>query len=293
LREEAMPVTDIPLMLGAVAYDPKVVTIWEGFKAYLAQRDLSVDFVLYSNYERQVEDLLDGRIDLAWNSPLAWVRTRRMARARGIEATPIVMRDADRSLTSSILVRADDPASELAALGGRRVGVGAVDSPQATLIPLRYLADAGLDPVEDMTVVHHDIFAGKHGDHGTAERLSAEALVAGVVDAACVLTGNEVAAVTEGVIEDGSVRTLAVTGSYDHCNFTMVGTGRRADVDRFGELLLDMSYDDPDVRELCELEGLKRWEPGRTDGYDVLERAVDSFGFYDAAGVITASGYRY
>ena len=288
-----MFVTDAPLMLGAVAYDPKVVTIWEGFKAYLGKRDLPVDFVLYSNYERQVEDLLEGRLDLAWNSPLAWVRAQRMARARGIVATPIVMRDADRSLTSSILVRADDPASELADLRGRRIGVGAVDSPQATLIPLRFLADAGLDPQTDVAVVHHDIFAGKHGDHGTAERLCAAALVAGTVDAACVLTGNDVAAVTEGVIEEGSVRTLAVTGSYDHCNFTMAGTGRRADADRFGELLLEMSYDDPDVRELCELEGLKRWEPGRTEGYEVLERAVDTFGFYDAAGEITAADYRY
>jgi ABC-type phosphate/phosphonate transport system substrate-binding protein len=203
------------------------------------------------------------------------------------------MRDADRSLTSSILVRADDPASGLEDLRGRRVGVGAVDSPQATLIPLRFLADTGLDPGADMTVVHHDLFAGKHGDHGTAERVCAQALVAGAVDAACVLTGNDVAAVTEGVIEDGSVRTLAVTGSYDHCNFTMAGSPRRADADRFGQLLLEMSSDDPEVRELCELEGLKRWEPGRTEGYEVLDRAVDTLGFYDADGAITAADYRF
>ncbi|MEO8477112.1 MAG: hypothetical protein ABI572_08690 [Actinomycetota bacterium] len=47
------------------------------------------------------------------------------------------------------------------------------------------------------------------------------------------------------------------------------------------------------MRELCEPEGLKRWEPGRTESYEVLERAVDTFVFYDAAGGITATDYRY
>ena len=71
------------LLLGAVAYDPKVVTIWFGFRDWLRGHGLDFDFVLYSNYERQAEDLVDGRIDLAWNSPLAWLRCARLATARG------------------------------------------------------------------------------------------------------------------------------------------------------------------------------------------------------------------
>lgn len=71
------------LVMGAVAYDPKVVTIWNGFRRWLRDQGLGFDFVLYSNYERQVEDLVAGRIDAAWNSPLAWVRAQRLAKARG------------------------------------------------------------------------------------------------------------------------------------------------------------------------------------------------------------------
>jgi len=59
------------LLLGAVAYDPKVVTIWEGFKAWFAKHGLAFDYVLYSNYERLVEAHLAGHVDVAWNSPLA------------------------------------------------------------------------------------------------------------------------------------------------------------------------------------------------------------------------------
>jgi hypothetical protein len=44
-----------PLIMGAVAYDQKVVTIWDGFQQYFRARGLEFDYVLYSNYERLVE----------------------------------------------------------------------------------------------------------------------------------------------------------------------------------------------------------------------------------------------
>jgi ABC-type phosphate/phosphonate transport system substrate-binding protein len=56
------------LLLGAVAYDPKVVAIWTGFRHWLRAHELPFDFVLYSNYERQVDDLIAGRVHVAWNS---------------------------------------------------------------------------------------------------------------------------------------------------------------------------------------------------------------------------------
>ena len=85
------------LTLGAVAYDPKVVTIWDGFRGWLRRQGLPFDYLLYSHYERQAEDLVAGRIQLAWNSPLAWVRARRLAAAAGSRwyrsrcATPTVI----------------------------------------------------------------------------------------------------------------------------------------------------------------------------------------------------------
>jgi len=57
----------------AVAYDPKVVTIWDGFQEWFASQGLSVDDILYSNYEREVEALFQGPFDVAWNSPIAWL----------------------------------------------------------------------------------------------------------------------------------------------------------------------------------------------------------------------------
>jgi len=170
-----MPTSDI--VMGAVAYDPKVVTIWDGFRRWFADRDFAFDYVLYSNYERQVEDLVAGRIDAAWNSPLAWVRSVRLAAAAGLEARALTMRDTDCDLTSVVVVRADAPATTVADLQGATVAVGAVDSPQATLIPLLLLADAGLVPGRDVTVRRFDVGVGLHGDHVGGERDAARALL--------------------------------------------------------------------------------------------------------------------
>ena len=57
------------LRVGAVAYDPKVVTIWEGFKEYFAARRVKIDYVLYSTYDAQVEANLCGEVDVACVSP--------------------------------------------------------------------------------------------------------------------------------------------------------------------------------------------------------------------------------
>ena len=95
------------LIMGAVAYDPKVVTIWDGFQKHFRARGLDFDYVLFSNYEKQVEAHFQGLIDVAWNSPLAWLQSERVAKACGRRAEAIVMRDTDIDLTSIVLVRAD------------------------------------------------------------------------------------------------------------------------------------------------------------------------------------------
>jgi phosphonate transport system substrate-binding protein len=270
-----------PLILGAVAYDPKVVSIWEGFRGVLEARGLPFDFVLFSNYERQVEALFSGLIQVAWNSPLAWIEADRVARARGRAARAVAMRDSDRDLTSVILVRGRDAAARLEDLRGRTVAVGAADSPQATLIPLLHLVEAGLALGRDFEVLRHDLFVGKHGDHIGGERDAVRALLAGRADAACVLDANLLAFGQDGTLPPGAARVLFQTPPYDHCNFTALDGPSAAAVDRFVDRLLAMSYDDPEVRPLLDQEGLKAWRPGRLIGYAQLERAVARLGAID------------
>jgi ABC-type phosphate/phosphonate transport system substrate-binding protein len=269
------------LILGAVAYDPKVVTIWEGFRDYFAAHGLNFDYLLFSNYERQVQAHFAGQITLAWNSPLAWLQSESIAAATGHHVQALYMRDTDRNLTSLILVRAGAVRAP-ADLKGRRVAVGAADSPQATLIPLGFLAGHGLVPGDDFEVLKFDLMAGKHGDHIGGEREAVRALLREEADAACIIDSNYPLFQREGTIPPGALRILAQTPAYDHCNFTVMAQHLpSAAVRRFGELLLGMSYADERVRPLLDMEGLKQWMAGRTSGYAQLRAAVKRFGTID------------
>lgn len=281
------------LLLGAVAYDPKVVTIWNGFKAHFNGHGLPFDYVLFSNYERQVEALIDGSIDVAWNSPLAYLRAERIAAARGQQVCALVMRDTDQDLSSVIIVRAGSPIRSVEDLRGKVVAVGAIDSPQATLIPLATLRQAGLEPGRDFIMQRHDVLTGLHGDHVGGEREAAQYLVAGKADAACVIAGNYDLFVHEGTIPEGATRELTRTACFDHCNFTAGPGAAAALVERFRAALLAMSYDDPELRPLFDMEGLKGWREGRVDGYCTLDAAIDQLQFYDQRGGIIAADYRY
>jgi phosphonate transport system substrate-binding protein len=270
------------LVLGAVAYDQKVVSIWDGFQHYFRSRGVPFDYVLFSNYERQVEAHFSGLIHVAWNSPLAWLQAERIAARLGRRAEAICMRDTDRDLHSVIVVRSDHGIEAIGDLRGRIVAVGARDSPQATLIPLNHFAEQGLAVDQDVEARAFDVLVGKHGDHIGGERDAIRALVRGEADAACILDSNHLAFVREGTIPAASTQILAQTAAYDHCNFTVLDDAPTEPIARFRALLLAMSYGDPEVRPLLDLEGLKQWVPGRITGYAQLAAAVDRFGTIDA-----------
>ena len=69
------------IWVGAVAYNPKVVTIWEGMRRFFHEEaQLPVEIVLFQSYEAQVLALLAQpgeavpRIDVAWNTNLAYLQ---------------------------------------------------------------------------------------------------------------------------------------------------------------------------------------------------------------------------
>lgn len=279
-------------VLGAVAYDTKVVTIWNGFRVFFDRNDFPFDYVLYSHYERQVEDLVAGRIDVAWNSPLAWIRADRLARAAGSRVEALAMRDTDRDLRSLIVVRADSGITEVAQLADATVGTGAVDSPQATLLPLSLLRKHGLTPGKNFAVRRFDVGVGLHGDHIGGEREAAQALINGKIDAVCMLDATHLQLIRGGMFSPSATRILAETDAFDHCNMTVSPAADPAESARFRDLLIGMSYEDASLRPLMDLEGLKAWHAGRTTGYKSLDIAVDEAGFYGKDGELLDRDYR-
>lgn len=265
------------ILLGAVAASPAIVTIWSGFKTWLNERGLPFDYILYSNYDRMVADLIDERIDLAWNTPLAWIRAQAMAEEAGKKLDAVVMRDVDFDLTSVIVVRADGDMTSVSDLRGRVMAVGSHDSVESVIMPCGVCEDAGLVPGEDFELRHCSDVVGSHGGHQEGEVRAAEALLAGGADAAGLATGNYERFIKDGTIPADATRVVVYTPPYDHCNMSVGPSAPKQLVERMFELCLEMNNNDPGLREAMELELVKQWKPARLTHYGTLQRAVEQF----------------
>ena len=258
------------ILLGAVAYDAKVVTIWEGIREHFQNEGAPMDFILFSNYERQVELLLKGHIDIAWNTPLAHVRVRQQTNNASLS---LGMRDSDRDFHARVVVRSDAGIDELKDLEGKTLAVGSRDSTQARILPLHFLREAGVD-LEKVNIIKFDTDVGKHGDTGTSEIDVLEALADGRADAGTIgdlIWVNEQAA---GHIDTNLIRSLWTTPPFDHCMFDALPDLEAAKIERFKKALFGMKWDVPAHRRLLELEGLKVWMPPRENGYESLRAAL-------------------
>lgn len=269
-----------PLQVGAVMYDPKVSVIWEIIRTFFESQACPIDVAFYSTYEAQVSGLLDRTIDIAWNSPLAWLDAQRRS---GGTCRAIAMRDTDRDRISYFVARRDGPVRTLADLRNRTLATGASDSPQATLIPLGRLRRDGLDPAADVTVRRFDVLVGKHGDHVGGEREALECVRSGAADACAMLDLNWDGWTKDGTIDADRFAIVGETGRFDHCVFTV-----RQDLDaaaerRWLDALFAMRYENPAHREMMDLEGLKAWLPGRTSGFAALTAAVAAERFFEPA----------
>jgi ABC-type phosphate/phosphonate transport system substrate-binding protein len=260
---------DDTILLGAVAYDAKVVPIWEGIRAHFQAEGVPMDFALFSNYERQVEALLGGFIDIAWNTPLAHVRVERRTDGR---SRSLGMRDSDRDFRAKIIVRRDAGIATLADLAGKTLAVGSRDSTQARILPLHFLGQAG---ARGFSVLPFDTDLGKHGDTGTSELDVLAALRDGRAQAGAV---GDLVWVTEqaaGRVDPGLVEVLWTTPPFDHCMFDALPGLPDAKGEAFRRALFAMRWDNPTHRRLLELEGLKQWMPPRDSGYASLIAALD------------------
>jgi phosphonate transport system substrate-binding protein len=269
-----------PLAVGAVMYDPKVSVIWEIIRDFFESMACPIDVTFYSTYELQVTALLERSIDIAWNSPLAWLDAQRQS---GGGCRAIAMRDTDRDRVSHIVGRTTGPVRTLTDLRGRALAVGALDSPQATLIPLGLLRQGGLEPRGDVEIRPFDRLVGKHGDHIGGELDAFQCLRRAEVAACAMLDLNWDAWTRDGTVDPGEFTVIASTDRFDHCVFTVRGDLAVVAERRWLDALFSMRYDDPAHREMMDLEGLKAWLPGRTTGFAALSAAVEAERFFGRA----------
>lgn len=263
--------SDAPILLGAVAYDVKVLTLWEGLRDHFRGQGVALDFAMFSSYERLVEALLAGHVDVAYDDPLAHARVKRRTDGRSVT---LAMRDIDRDFTTKILVRRDAAIRALTDLHDRNVAVGSRDSVKARVLPLFFLKRAGVQ-IDRLKLLPFEFDPGKHGDTPKSELEVLAALHDGRAQAGFVGSQVFLAEQAAGRVDPHKLETLWTTPAYDHHALDALPTLPEDRAKAFTRVLLDMRWNNPKHRKFLEVEGHRQWVAGRDDGYTQLVAALD------------------
>ena len=273
------------IWVGAVAYTPKVVTIWEGMRRYFHEEaQLPVEVVLFQSYEAQVHALLaqpgeaGPHIDIAWNTNLAYLQADEWS---GHACRPIAMRDTDLGWMTKIVAVSGGPISTVADLKDRTLALGSRDSGHAAILPVYFLAEQGLHEGSDYRTLRFNSDVGKHGDTGASEVEVVRAVLDGRADAGAIGSPFWITVRNEHLVPEGALREIWSSPAYNHCMFTARPDLDREREHRFAEALAAMNYDNPAHREILDAEGLQRWLPPHLDGYGALREAAAEQGFFN------------
>jgi len=272
------------IWVGVVAYDPKVVTIWEGMRSYFHdEAQLPVEIVLFQSYENQVLALLAQpgelvpHIDIAWNTNLAYLQADEWS---GHTCRAIAMRDTDLGWMTKIVAVTGGPISTVADLKDRTLAIGSRDSGHAAILPVYFLEEQGMREGIDYRTLRFDSDVGKHGDTGTSEVEVVRAVLDGRADAGAIGSPFWNLVRSEHLVPEGGLREIWSSQAYNHCMFTARPDLGLEQERRFSEALSAMNYDNPKHRAILDAEGLRRWLPPHLDGYAALRQAADQQGFF-------------
>lgn len=273
------------ILLGAVAYDPKVVGIWDIIRDYSNEYGCKLDYVLFSNYERQVDSLLKGHIDIAWNTNVAWIRT---LYATDNKAKAIAMRDTDLHWSTKFVVRKDSKIKNIEDLKGKKLGVGSADSSQANIMAIYYLNKNGLKikesdinnseiDNESVNIIRYNSDLGKHGDTGRSEWDVLEGLKNGSLDAGTIGSNTWIRILEEGLYPDGELISFYTSPDFCHCNFTVMPNTDAEISNNFVNMLMSQKKENPIIKKMMAMEGLNEWiitGEKELKGYDTLYEAM-------------------
>jgi len=272
------------IWVGAVAYDPKVVTIWEGMRRYFHEEaHLPVEIVLFQSYELQVAALLAApgdslpRIDIGWNTNLAYLQAEAWSNR---SCRPIAMRDTDLGWMTKIVAATGGPIGALADLRDRTLALGSRDSGHAAILPVHFLAGEGMAEGRDYRTLRFNSDVGKHGDTGASEVEVVRAVLDGRADAGAIGSPFWARVREEHLVPAGALTEIWTSPPYNHCMFTARPDLEAETERKFAKALSAMSYDNPIHRAVLDAEGLQRWLSPHLDGYGALREASVRQGFF-------------
>lgn len=232
---------------------------------YLEQKTgMKIEFVPVTDYAASVEGLVNNKLDMVWFGGFTFVQAK--VRSNG-KVIPIVQREEDEKF-KSVFITANKSIQRLEDLKGKTFAFGSESSTSGHLMPRFYLLAAKIDPDADMKRI---AFSGAHD-------ATVAAVAGGKVDAGALNISVWEKLVAQNKVDPERVRVFHTTPGYFDYNWTV-----RADMNpglrkKLTDAFLALDRNDPQGKEILELQRATRFIPARTENYDSIEQAARQAG---------------
>lgn len=229
-----------------------------------AKLGMKVEFTPVTDYAAAVETVVNRKVDLAWFGGFTFVQAN--ARSGG-KVIPIVQRVEDETFRS-VFITTDPAIRQLSDLKGKDFAFGAQSSTSGHLMPRDALLKAGIEPERDF---HRVAYSGAHD-------ATIAAVAAGKVEAGALNVSVWQKFVDDHKVDTSKVRVFYTTPPYHDYNWTVHADMPAALREKITQAFLDLRPDDPQGREVLELQRATRFVPTQPQNYRDIETAARSAG---------------
>jgi phosphonate transport system substrate-binding protein len=227
---------------------------------YLEQKTgMKVEFVPVTDYAASVEGLINNKLDMVWFGGFTFVQAK--ARSNG-KVVPIVQREEDERF-KSVFITTNKSINKLEDLKGKTFAFGAESSTSGHLMPRYFLLNAG-----DMKRI---AFSGAHD-------ATVAAVSGGKVDAGVLNISVWEKMLTEKKVNPATVRVFYTTPGYYDYNWTVRSDMNPALRAKLTDAFLALNRNDPQGKEILELQRATRFIPAKTENYESIEKAARNAG---------------
>lgn len=232
---------------------------------YLEQKlGMKVEFTPVTDYAASVEGLINRKIDMVWFGGFTFVQAK--IRSNN-QVLPLVQREEDEKF-KSVFITTDKNITKLEDLNGKTFSFGSESSTSGHLMPRSYLLAAKINPDSDMKRI---AFSGAHD-------ATVAAVAGGKVDAGALNISVWEKLVNEKKVDTNVVRVFYTTPGYYDYNWSV-----RADMDpalrkKLSDAFLALNKNDPQGKEILDLQRTSRFIPTKAENYVAIEAAAKNAG---------------
>lgn len=232
---------------------------------YLEQKlAMKVEFTPVTDYAASVEGLINDKLDMVWFGGFTFVQAKVRS---GDKVIPIVQREEDEKF-KSVFITTEPSINKLDDLKGKTFSFGSESSTSGHLMPRYYLLAAKINPDTDMKRI---AFSGAHD-------ATVAAVAGGKVDAGVVNMSVWEKLVAQGKVDPKRVHVFYTTPGYFDYNWSVRSDMNPALRKKLTDAFLALNKNDPQGKEILELQRATRFIPTKSENYDAIEKAARSAG---------------